>query len=103
MIERARRELKNEGFDDKRIQLDWSVDLRYSRQVHEVTTPVRGGAAFDDAGVQQLMDDFEALYERKYGRGSAYREAGMEMTSFRLSASGLMPRPKIEKEELRGA
>ncbi|MGE0735661.1 MAG: hydantoinase/oxoprolinase family protein [Alphaproteobacteria bacterium] len=102
MIERARRELKNEGFDDKRIQLDWSVDLRYSRQVHEVTTPVRSGGAFDDASVQHLMDDFEALYERKYGRGSAYREAGMEMTSFRLSARGLMPRPKIEKETLRG-
>jgi N-methylhydantoinase A len=49
------------------------------------------------------MDDFEALYERKYGRGSAYRDAGMEMTSFRLSARGLMARPIIEKARLGGA
>ena len=41
MIERAKRELASEGFAADRIQLNWSVDFRYSRQVHEVTTPVR--------------------------------------------------------------
>ena len=56
----------------------------------------------DDAGVRRLMDDFEQLYERKYGRGSAYRDAGMEMTSFRLTARGMMARPTIEKAALRG-
>jgi N-methylhydantoinase A len=82
--------------------MDWSVDLRYSRQVHEVTTPVHAAKPLDDAGVERLVADFEALYERKYGKGSAYREAGMEMTLFRLSARGLMTRPRIEKEALRG-
>lgn len=79
------------------------MDFRYSRQVHEVTTPVRAATPLDEAGVKRLMDDFEALYERKYGRGSAYRDAGMEMTSFRLTARGLMARPSIEKEKLGGA
>jgi len=100
MIERAKAELASEGFGADRIQLNWSVDFRYSRQVHEVTTPVRAATPLDDAGVKRLMDDFEALYERKYGKGSAYRDAGMEMTSFRLSARGLMARPSIEKEKL---
>jgi N-methylhydantoinase A len=45
--------------------------------------------------VRRLVDDFEALYERKYGKGSAYREAGIEMTMFRLTARGLMPRPHL--------
>ncbi len=100
MIERAKRELASEGFGPDRIRLNWSVDFRYSRQVHEVTTPVRAATPLDDAGMKRLMDDFEQLYERKYGRGSAYRDAGMEMTSFRLSARGLMARPSIEKAQL---
>ena len=96
MADKALRELKNEGFAGARVRLDWAVDLRYSRQVHEVTTPVRSATPLDERGVQQLADDFEAVYERKYGKGSAYREAGMEMTQFRLKACGLMERPKLE-------
>ena len=97
MVERARAQLAAEGFADDAIALDWSVDLRYGRQVHEVTTPVAGGGPMDDAGVARLAADFEALYERKFGKGSAYRAAGMEMTMFRLSARGLVERPPIER------
>jgi N-methylhydantoinase A len=78
--------------------MDWSVDLRYSRQVHEVTTPVSAATPLDAGGVARLVDDFEALYERKYGKGSAYREAGIEMTMYRLTARGLMPRPSLPEE-----
>ena len=64
--------------------------------MHELTTPVRGRTPLDEASLSQIVDDFEALYERKYGKGSAFREAGMEMTMFRLTARGLMDRPKLE-------
>jgi N-methylhydantoinase A len=100
LIERARAQLADEGFADDRIALEWSVDLRYGRQVHEVTTPVRAATPLDEAGLQALVDDFEALYERKYGKGSAYRGAGMEMTMFRLAARGRMTRPEIIAEAL---
>jgi N-methylhydantoinase A len=79
--------------------MEWSVDLRYCRQVHEVTTQVHAPTPLDAAGLAKLVDDFEALYERKFGKGSAYREAGIEMTAFRLTARGLMPRPKLPVEE----
>jgi N-methylhydantoinase A len=102
MIERARRQLKDEGFADAAIRLEWSIDLRYSRQVHEVTTIVRSPAPLDDAGVHQLVADFEAQYERKYGKGSAFREAGIEMTMFRLTARGLIDRPRLEPQPLAG-
>lgn len=95
MIAKARKNLADEGFSGDRVRLDWSVDLRYSRQVHEVTTVMRGPQPMDDAAVAQLVADFEALYERKFGKGSAYREAGIEMTQFRLTARGLMERPKL--------
>ena len=98
MEERGRRQLEAEGVVGDRVRMEWSVDLRYSRQVHEVTTPVSAPTPLDDAGVARLVDDFEALYERKYGKGSAYREAGIEMTMFRLTARGLMSRPQLPEE-----
>jgi N-methylhydantoinase A len=99
MIVKAMEQLRSEGFGDDDIRLDWSVDLRYARQVHEVTTPVSAATPLDGVGLARLIDDFEQLYERKYGKGSAYREAGIEMTMFRLSASGLLKRPEIEIEK----
>jgi N-methylhydantoinase A len=103
MIERARRQLKEEGFSAEKIRLEWSIDLRYSRQVHEVTTNVRAHTPLDEDGVVQLVADFEAQYERKYGRGSAFREAGIEMTMFRLTARGLIERPRLEPQPLAAA
>jgi N-methylhydantoinase A len=99
MIEKALAQLAKESFSGDKVQLEWSVDLRYARQVHELTTPVKASAPLDAAGMRQLVSDFEALYERKYGEGSAYREAGIEMTQFRLTARGLMQRPKLEALE----
>jgi N-methylhydantoinase A len=96
MIERARQQLKEEGFEGDKVRLEWSIDLRYSRQVHEVTTTVRGRTPVDQASLMQLVADFEAQYERKYGKGSAFREAGIEMTMFRLTARGLIERPRLE-------
>lgn len=41
MKEKALKVLADEGFTGDKVILDWSVDLRYSRQVHEVTTPLK--------------------------------------------------------------
>jgi N-methylhydantoinase A len=103
MIERARRQLAEEGFSGPNVRLDWSIDLRYSRQVHEMTTMVRGRTPLDEESLHQLVADFEAQYERKYGKGSAYREAGIEMTNFRLTARGLIDRPRLEPQPLGAA
>ena len=100
MAARARAQLAVEGFAEGDIRLERSIDLRYGRQVHEVTTPVRGEAPMDAVAVEHLVADFEALYERKFGAGAAYRAAGMEMTMFRLTARGPMERPRLEAAAL---
>jgi N-methylhydantoinase A len=102
MIVKARKQLASEGFDDDHIALERSVDLRYGRQVHELRTPMRSDAALDAAGLAELAGDFEALYERRFGKGSAYREAGIEMTRFRLTARGLLERSAPIAAELEG-
>ena len=103
MVARARAQLASEGFAEDAVALDWSIDLRYGRQVHEVTTPVQDGGPMDEGAVGRLAADFEALYERKFGKGSAYRAAGMEMTMFRLTARGPVERPWLEQAALAGA
>lgn len=100
MIHVARDQLAEEGFVGERTMIRRAIDLRYSRQVHEVTTALRDREPVSDATVVQLINDFEALYERRHGRGSAYREAGVEMTMFRVTARGLMSRPTLERHPL---
>ena len=96
MVARALKTLAQEGFSGASVRLDRAVDLRYMRQVHEVTTPLRGGDRVTAELLERLVADFETLYERKYGKGSAYREAGIEMTMFRLTARGLVDRATLE-------
>tara|TARA_Y100001970_G_scaffold294368_1_gene451851 strand:- start:36490 stop:38610 length:2121 start_codon:yes stop_codon:yes gene_type:complete len=102
MVLKGHSQLLSEGFTDKKISLEWAIDFRYGRQVHEVTTPIKVSVPLDDENMSQLISDFETLYERRYGKGSAYKEAGIEMTMFRLTARGLVERPNVEKSQYSG-
>ena len=92
-------ELHRHGFKDEEIILDYSVDFRYKRQVHEVETPVPVKDDFDEADMHTILDRFELLYEGLYGKGAAYREAGVEMVTFRVTGQGVIPIPTLAKEE----
>jgi N-methylhydantoinase A len=98
MEEQARGQLAAEGFEPAAIRLEWSVDLRYRRQVHQVAVPLPAGLPVDEAAGHDLLARFERLYEMRYGRGSAFRAAGIELVAFRLKAVGLMPRPQMPPE-----
>jgi N-methylhydantoinase A len=102
MAERAVAQLAGEGFGNDRIALEWLVEMRYRRQVHQVSTPLRAGPPVTPVALEQLQIDFEKLYEQRYGPGSSYRAAGIELVTFRLKAHGLMPRPRIEPTRLSG-
>ena len=61
------------------------------------------GGAQHAAALEQLQTDFETLYEQRFGPGSSYRAAGIELVTFRLKARGLLPRPRIAPEPLGAA
>lgn len=103
LIKRAQAALAAEGFPPERTQLDWSIGLHYSLQVHELITPVQAAKPLNRAGLDQVVNDFEALYEGRYGKGSAYRDAGIEMTQFRLTARGIIDKPEFEAATIAGA
>ncbi len=103
MLNAAAQLLKEEGFSEEKMRFKWSVGFRYAMQVHEVVTPVHAATPLDEDGAQQLVKDFESLYESRYGKGSAYRDAGIEMTRFRLSAAGKIDRPQVAEQTLAGS
>jgi N-methylhydantoinase A len=80
------------------------VDMRYRRQVHILTVPVplTGDGALDAATTEETIARFESLYEEKYGRESAYREAGIELVSFRLRGEGAVRKPEFRLEAVGG-
>ena len=44
------------------------------------------------------MQRFEEIYESFYGKGSAYREAGVEIGLFKINAIGEMVKPSIPEQ-----
>ncbi|MBI2919360.1 MAG: hydantoinase/oxoprolinase family protein [Chloroflexi bacterium] len=96
---RARKDLRGDGFSDDAISLSRFVDMRYMRQVHHVRTPCPRGR-LTPRDLEGVYGAFEALYERLYGKGAAYKEAGMQVITFRLEARGRIPKPALRKHPL---
>jgi N-methylhydantoinase A len=65
------------------ITLRRIVELRYKGQVHQVDTPVPAGAITSES-LEAVIEEFERRYERLFGRGSAFREAGIELVTYRV-------------------
>jgi N-methylhydantoinase A len=98
---RVTAQLREEGFGDGSISLQRSVDMRYRRQVHILTVPLAAAdGAVTDEVVERTVARFESLYEEKYGKESAYREAGIELVSFRLRGEGIVRKPDFRVEEV---
>jgi N-methylhydantoinase A len=94
--ERIRTNLHRAGFAGKDITIQRSVDIRYRYQVHELNVPFpQGDADLTDADLEALYIRFDTLYEEAHGKGSAYRAAGKEIVTFRVTGSGALPKPAL--------
>jgi N-methylhydantoinase A len=99
--ERVITQLRAEGFDDHSIRWRRSIDMRYRRQVHIVTVPVADAAGpVTEEVLERTVAGFENLYREKYGEESAYREAGIELVSFRFRGEGIVRKPQLDFEPL---
>jgi N-methylhydantoinase A len=99
METRAIDDLRKDRFKEEDTVIARYVDMRYMRQVHEVTTPCPGGRLSSE-DLEKVYTAFETLYEKLYGKGSAYREAGMQIITFRVEARGRITKPKLIRYEM---
>jgi N-methylhydantoinase A len=101
LLQRALKDLNAAGFNETDIHVSRSVDMRYRYQVHELNVPFAPGvAAITEMDLEELSGRFDEMYEKAFGQGSGYREAGKEILTFRLTASGLLKKPDIKAEPL---
>ena len=99
--QRALEDLNAAGFTETDIHVSRSVDMRYRYQVHELNVAFApGAAAITKTDLEGLYARFDEMYEKAFGQGSGYREAGKEILTFRLTASGLLNKPDIKAEPL---
>lgn len=108
LTERVLDQLRTEGFEGDRVEIARAVDMRYRRQVHIITVPVEVTVPIKTPGpitadiLATTVDLFETLYRQKYGRESTFREAGIELVSFRVRAAGLVRKPEFTVGQMTG-
>ena len=91
---RCRDELAREGLAGADVELSRSLDLRYRRQTHELAIPL-SREPLGEEGARELVARFEETYEDTYGKGAGFRQAGIEITTFRVDAVGRLPKPLL--------
>ena len=93
---RGRKDLAGVGFGPEVSSLQFSADMRYRFQAHELNIDLNfEGETVTAADVERLADEFDRRYEMEYGAGATFREAGMELVALRLAATGKLPRPEL--------
>ncbi len=93
---KARETFGRWGVADASIKLLRSVDMRYRRQIHIVEVPVDGAIATDE-DAEAIVPAFESIYEAYFGAGTAVPEAGVEITTLRVTAIAATSRPTISR------
>jgi N-methylhydantoinase A len=88
----CRERIAGAGVAAEKAEFVRSVNMRYRRQTHDLIIPFAAGEA--TAGtVENAIRQFEATYEALYGKGSGFRQAGIELTTFRVEAIGRSRKP----------
>ncbi|WP_049924031.1 hydantoinase/oxoprolinase family protein [Halopiger djelfimassiliensis] len=100
MVERAREEFAAEGVTAADIEIERSVDLRYSGQEHTVQIPLRTDeSGLTAAAIERTVELFHRRHERTYN----FRlEDPIEVVTLRLTATADAPNPTIDALERDG-
>jgi N-methylhydantoinase A len=96
--DRAARTISEWGVQAKDILVACSIDMRFRGQVYTVNVVVPSDIR-SQTDVDLILDRFVETYERQYGAGTAHREAGIEMVTFRAEATGIMTKPELPRPE----
>jgi N-methylhydantoinase A len=90
LARRGREQLAGEGFESGAIAVERLVSMKYGAQVFDIDI------AFDEKLTsEQLCEVFVETYERRYGAGSGYAPAGIEILRLRVRAYGRIRKPTI--------
>jgi N-methylhydantoinase A len=90
----ATAQLEAEGFTPADISIERFVSMKYGAQTFDLELPTHAGLSSEE-----LVEDFEVAYEQRYGKGSGFAPAGIDLMRLRVQSSGRLPRPDLAVED----
>lgn len=93
--DQARSKLMSAGAALESVTFDRYVEMRFRTQIHVQPVQVDSGEIGEDT-VQSIVDRFVEVYEARYGKGSAFVEGGVEITTFRVVALSPVARSQLD-------
>lgn len=82
----ARDNLVSAGAAADSVRFTRSVEMRFRTQIHVLAVSVPTGE-LTATDVDELVERFVDQYEGRFGKGSAFKEGGVEITTFRVVAT----------------
>jgi N-methylhydantoinase A len=103
LVAQTTAQFESEGIPSSQRTFVRSLDIRYRKQVHELTIPIRSSGRLDDAVLGAVVDDFVRTYERIYGAGSSIGKSGLELATLRVEGIAKIPRVQDALRSERGS
>lgn len=88
---KARAQLLDERFAKESVGLERSVFMKYGAQIYDIEVPI------SDETSDEIVAKFEHAYEQRFGEGSGYAPAGIEVIQERVYAVAQLPRPGVSR------
>jgi N-methylhydantoinase A len=92
------RAMTEEGFQPEQVVFRRFFSMRYRRQTADVEI-LLAWDRFTQDRVAKLQQIFEEKYVELYGVGAGYTKAGIEISSIRVDAVGVVPKPQLKTHD----
>jgi N-methylhydantoinase A len=83
-----------QGIEATGIHVARYVDMRFRFQIHELTVEIPS-FPLGPKELDELVDRFIGDYEQRFGEGSAFTAAGVELVNWRVVVTGVLERPAL--------
>ena len=94
-------DLAADGVADEDATATREIEMRYRGQVHELRVPVPSGT-LGQADIDGVISEFKRRYDRRYGRGATFDEAGIEARTLLVRGVGRVLKPEMRPDPLEG-
>jgi N-methylhydantoinase A len=84
-----------QGLEAAGIHVARYVDMRFRFQIHELTVEIPS-FPLGPKELDELVDRFIGDYEQRFGEGSAFTAAGVELVNWRVVVTGELNRPSFD-------
>jgi N-methylhydantoinase A len=92
-------EMEREGFSRDEVEFRRTAHMRYRRQMNELDVVIPS-KKYNEEDIMDILTLWEAKFEQIYGKGVAYRQAGIELISIDIDAIGRAAKPTLRRLSL---